>query len=289
MSETREDISVVCTLYKRPESLVKQLESIYNQTLKVKDILLFQDAIEGDYKIEISDELKKNFTKIKFASENMGVWERFRFAAMEVETEYVCLLDDDTIPGENWFKNCVIQMKIKEGIFGTNGIVMTDNLSYPKGGYFPVGWKGPVRECTEVDFVGHAWFLKTEWLKWMFEGTEELQELKYVAEDMCLSVMAKQHGVRTFVPPHPSDDTTLWGSSPIFGDRFGNAIEALSFNMNNLDRMQKAVLILNRRGWQPLCLCEPEKVTKAKRNRKREDRMTFYIKVIGAVKRRIRI
>lgn len=278
------DVTAVCTLYKRPECLVKQIEALESQSLRPKEIFLFQDGIAEYYKVEMLDALKNKFSNIKIAECNMGVWERFRLA-MEATTPYVCVFDDDTIPGECWLENCHFHMQQQEGIFGTNGIVMTDKQQYPLGGYFPVGWKGPVAECTEVDFVGHSWFMPSECLQYMFEGTEKFQKFKYAAEDMCLSVKAKEKGIRTFVPPHPNSDKSLWGSTPIFGDRFGNAVEALSFNMNNLERMQKAIEMFEETGWCPMCVDELQKVRVASQSVSKEKKRNFYQRSMNFIKR----
>lgn len=285
-NKTSFDVTVVCNLYKRPECLVKQLKALEQQSLKPKEIFLFQDGISDSYKVELLDTIKQKFAQIKIADCNMGVWERFKLA-LEATTPYVCIFDDDTIPGNRWLENCHFCMQQQEGIYGTNGIVMTDDKQYPLGGYFPVGWKGPVSECTEVDFVGHSWFLKKECLKYMFENTEKFQALKYMAEDMCLSVKAKEKGIKTFVPPHPISDKTLWGSSPIFGDRFGNSIEALSFNTDNLKLMKKAMRMLVKNGWKPICIENPNNVKTANKRVKAE-RFRFYeYKAKSLVKRTI--
>jgi len=45
------EVSVVLTLFKRPENLLKQLKALNNQSLKPVEILLFQDDIPENYKI----------------------------------------------------------------------------------------------------------------------------------------------------------------------------------------------------------------------------------------------
>lgn len=279
------DVTTICTLYKRPESLIKQIEALEKQTLRPKEIFLFQDGVADYYKIQILDTLKNRFANIKIAEKNMGVWERFRFAK-EAKSPYVCIFDDDTIPGDAWLENCHFQMMQQEGIYGTNGIVMTNKTTYPLGGHFSVGWKGPVSKCTEVDFVGHSWFMEKRCLDYMLDGTQKMQEFKYVAEDMCLSVKAKEHGIRTFVPPHPSNDKSLWGSTPLFGNMFGRSAEALSFNIDNLTNMQKAIKILETEGWRPLCLDESYKVKKASIYIKQEKIWDFYNRGKRYIKRK---
>ena len=284
------DITCVCNLYKRPESLIRQLDAIENQSLKPKSIILYQDGISAaKYEVKLNNNMLQHFEEYRRADSNTGVWSRFKFAMEVAKTKYVWVFDDDTIPGERWLENCMTQMleHEDEGIYGTNGIMMTDDHTYPSGGYFPVGWKNPVKVCTQVDFVGHSWFFKKKYLEYMFDGTEKLQELKYVAEDMCLSIKAKEHGVKTYVPPHPVDDTNLWGSIPIFGNIFGNAVEALSFSQDNLDLMQKAVAIYKYSGWKPVCVDEPEIVITARKVIKAEKCRWVILKIRGYVRRKL--
>ena len=158
------DISVVLTAYKKPQNLRMQLEAIKNQSIKPKEILLFQDGIAQEYKIKFDDELLKEFDTIKICDKNYGVWERFNFAKKNAKSEYICIFDDDTIPGSRWLENCLTQMCIQEGLYGTIGIVLLNAENYPfknNYDYFRVGWDGNLDRTAKVDFVGHSWFLKT--------------------------------------------------------------------------------------------------------------------------------
>nr|MDE7431992.1 glycosyltransferase family 2 protein [Lachnospiraceae bacterium] len=246
---TNFDVSVVLTAYKKPEALKKQLDAVMNQTLKPKEIFLFQDGIEKEYTINFTPELLKQFDDVKISSVNMGVWERFRYA-QSVNSELVCIFDDDTIPGQKWLENCHFHMMKEEGVYGTVGIVLDKHSTYPDGGYFKVGWRGPCSELGRVDFVGHSWFMKKKYLDYMFDHTEKYQTFKYVAEDMCLSFMCEKKGIHTFVPPHPYWDMELWGSKPEFGMKFGEANTAVSINRKNWKDMYLALETFKQAGWK---------------------------------------
>ena len=73
-----------------------------------------------------------------------------------------------------------------------------------------VGWPSENQEVEEVDLVGHAWFLKREHLNYLW------REVPYTlenCEDMQLSYMAQKYGnLKTYCPPHPSENKTLWSS-----------------------------------------------------------------------------
>lgn len=243
------DVSVVLTTYKKPDALSLQLEAINKQTLKPKEILLFQDGINGSYSINFKQELLEKFDNIKIAPENMGVWERFRYAKENAHSEYICMFDDDTIPGIRWLENCHSHMMEQEGVYGTVGIVLQKPEKYPYDGFFRVGWHRPYHKPARADFVGHSWFFKKEWLDYMFDGTEEFQKFKYAAEDMCLSFKCKQHGIETFVPPHPISDLEQWGSKPKYGMKFGNASTAISQNYDNCINMRNALAKYMEMGW----------------------------------------
>lgn len=245
------DVSVVLTLYKRPENLKKQLCSIENQTLKPKEILLFQDGVDDGPKIELSKDLESRFNLIEKSEKNCGVWERFRFA-LRAKSEYVCLFDDDTIPGDRWIENCYDQALKQEGLYGTIGIIMEEPDGYPNRGFFRAGWSDPLEEPVEVDFVGHSWFFKRDWIKYLFTNTDEFQKLKIAAEDMSFSVRLKEQGIKTFVPPHPFEDTSLWGSLPEFAMKLGQSDCALSIVPANHKTMNFAVNKHLQMGWQPL-------------------------------------
>lgn len=100
------DVDVVLSAYKRPEVLAQQLEAIRNQTLQPKRILLYQDAVASGPKVTLSEEILSQFDAYHIAEENGGVWKRFEYAAEAANSTYVCIFDDDTIPGRRWFENC---------------------------------------------------------------------------------------------------------------------------------------------------------------------------------------
>jgi hypothetical protein len=245
------DISVVCTLFKKPESLIQQVKAIKNQTIKPREILLFQDGIPENYRLELKSPLKECFDEMKVSNENVGVWARFNYAR-SAKGRYICLFDDDTIPGSRWLENCYMHMLEQEGIYGTIGIVITEKGKYPFGGHYRVGWGNPYSKTAEVDFVGHSWFFKREWLDYMFDGTEKLQNFKYVAEDMCLSVQCAKHDIKTFVPPHPYRKPDFWGSNPESADHFGKAAGSISLNINNYILMNEAIKAFEKEKWNPL-------------------------------------
>ncbi|NBI72852.1 glycosyltransferase family 2 protein [Clostridiaceae bacterium] len=261
------DITVVLTAYKRVDSLRKQLEAIEKQSLKPAEIWLFQDRVVKDYTITIDNGLLERFDHVQIERQNAGVWGRFQFAR-SARTAYVCIFDDDTIPGSRWLENCLTHMQKQRGIYGTIGIVSTSAETYVNNGHVRVGWARPNEVAREVDFVGHSWFLETQWLEYMFDGTKRYQAFKYAAEDMTLSYACQKHGIHTYVPPHPSRDKEWWGSYPDTALQLGVSAEALSLSGNE-ERMERAFTALIGDGWSILLKRNPAYVAECRRDENR--------------------
>jgi hypothetical protein len=205
------EITVVLNGYLRPEFLTTQLDAINNQTIKPKEIMLWQNSIDG-----FDDTITNQLTTVK-SNKNLGVWARFTYA-LNAKTEYICVFDDDTIPGKKWFENCLNTMKTHEGLLGTIGLIYDSPHNYLQ--HIRVGWDVPNEETTMVDIVGHCWFFKREWLSSFWRELRP-DGFDFVGEDMHFSYSIQKYlGLNTYVPPHPKKDTEMWGS--ILGWHFGN-------------------------------------------------------------------
>lgn len=218
------EITVILNGYKRPQFLKEQVDAIMCQTVPVKEIMLWQNNAEGFDK-SLTDKL----TTV-VSNKNLGVWARFAFA-LNAKTEYICIFDDDTIPGDMWLENCLNTMKTHEGLLGTVGLIYDSKNSYRPNTRF--GWadiNNP--EVIRVDIVGHAWFFKREWLSTYWRELPPIG-LTTVGEDMHFSyTLQKYLNINTYVPPHPEDNKRLWGS--LKGWEMGTEQNALSFNNDNL-------------------------------------------------------
>jgi GT2 family glycosyltransferase len=217
-------ITAILNGYRRPENLNLQISALEQQTVPPAEIMVWHNHPGGDIAM---NHTVSTCTKSAYNNFNYGVWARFAFA-LNARTEYICLFDDDTIPGRRWFENCMDQMRKREALFGTAGVLYVDPpppLS-PEVSYynkmFKLGWyaSGNLDSAADVDFVGHAWFFKREWLSAFWR---ELPDPKYnlCGEDMHFSFMLQKYlGIPTVVPPHPSDQPDLWGS--VRGHELGN-------------------------------------------------------------------
>ena len=201
-------ITAVLTLYKRPHTLVEQLSAIQNQSVPPENVIIWVNHVEGVTIPEIPVELNKNVIIIQ-SSKNFGVWARFTVGLL-VNSKYVCVFDDDTIPGCDWFKNCIETMKTHRGLLGTIGLRFLRGNNYhaePR-----IGWDGPNNTPQQVDIVGHAWFFEKCWLSYLWEYIPDYNEMLVSGEDVGFSYCLQKHGINTYVPPHPIENTNLWGS-----------------------------------------------------------------------------
>ena len=210
-------ITVVLNAYKR-SNLKEQVEAIKNQTVEVDEIFYWQNTAPG---IEYDED---TYTGLNAAlsNYNYGVWARFAFA-LNARTDYVCVLDDDTIPGNRWLENCLDTYETHPGLLGGIGLRF-DNPDYEltktkDGKYARFGWDvnpvcaGNNTEPVEVDIVGHSWFFSRDLLSVFWRELPGKQWTMLCGEDIHFSHMIQKYtDLKTYVPPHPPNDKSMWSS-----------------------------------------------------------------------------
>jgi hypothetical protein len=243
------DVSVVLTLYQRPETLIEQINAVENQTIKPKEILLFHDVSDPPIDFKFDEKLRSRIANYIRVDKNVGVWGRFA-GGLLATSKYICFFDDDTIPGKRWLENCHTQILKRKGLYGAIGIDSWNLKNYPYKSYRRWGWDGICDSTKEVDFVGHSWFLEKDWLGTMWINSSEFYAFKYVAEDVFLSYSIKKWlRIKTYVPPHPKNDLDLYGSIPDKALKYGqDANIAISFVPQQADNMNKALRLLVSKG-----------------------------------------
>lgn len=235
-------ISVVLNAYKRVEILERQIQAILGQSNKPEHIYIWHNKA-----CELPDLSKYDLTIVE-CSENLGVWARFAFA-LNLKTDYICLFDDDTIPGSDWFKNCLESKAIEEGLFGTRGLRFLSKKRYHPFESF--GWDSPNEEIIEVDIVGHAWFFKREYLGMFWEQLPSITASPIAGEDIHFSAALQRHGIKTFVPPHKSSNTNQWGSTKEAALKYGTNDAAISSDSMALSRFDEAYRYYVSNGFVP--------------------------------------
>jgi len=252
MNNSQPKIAVVLNAFKRTNFLELQLDAIESQTIKPVDIFVWQN--DGG---TIDDKLMSRFTIAK-CSDNLGVWARFAYA-LNIDADYICVFDDDTIPGNRWFENCIKTIKLHDGLLGTRGLrYMSPKRYHPFEHY---GWGNPNEEAIQVDIVGHAWFFKREYLAHFWSEMPPQSASKVAGEDIHFSYMLQKHGLGTYVPPHPKNDKSLWGSLPEYGEKIGTDNNAISSSQSALSRFDIALQYYTSRGFK-LCLSAKDRLKK---------------------------
>jgi len=237
-----EGITVILTVYKRGEYLPAQIKALRAQSVPPKEIWVWSN--EAGMPLEDVSEL---VDRVVVSNTNWKFWGRFALANM-VRTPYIALFDDDILPQPNWFKNCLATYQQGvEGILGGSGVVL------PKeGGYsskHKIGWNGFHENIAKpVDLVGHAWFFPKELLKYVWYEQPYSWEN---GEDIHFSCMTLKHaGLKTWVPPHPSDDQSVWSCRPDFGKRVGRTSAATHKGAGHHEIRSAMVDTYRANGWK---------------------------------------
>ncbi|NOX24543.1 MAG: glycosyltransferase family 2 protein [Deltaproteobacteria bacterium] len=204
-------ISVILTAWRRPQYLEEQVKCVLNQTIRPQEVILWYNAPPKrlgifQRKHLISFKHDKYVKKI-VCDYNFGIIPRFTLASC-LESEYVCIFDDDTMPGERWFENCLNHVDKEQVLCGTIGLRYLSKTKLqtesPR-----MGWEGKNDNLEFVDLVGHSWFFRREWARYFWDE----DPISYTfGEDIHFCAMLQRHGIRSACPPHPRSDKSLWGS-----------------------------------------------------------------------------
>jgi len=239
-------ISVILNVYKRPYTLEAQINAIKNQTIQInsENIHVWYNTPDDDTNQPnpIDDKIKTYR-----ANHNTKFFGRFTIPLL-CKTKYIAMFDDDVIPGNKWLENCLTSIKNQDGIIGGSGVITNGKTYVPNN---KVGWNGfHSNTNTIVDLVGHAWFFKQEYGKFMW--LEEPPSWEN-GEDMFFSYIAQKNGIITYVPPHPENDIEMWSNNPNKDNNWGVDKNAHSLIVNNhLNLRNNIVKKLIENGWKTI-------------------------------------
>jgi hypothetical protein len=229
-------ISVILNVYKRPYTINTQIEAILNQSVGIKesDIHIWVNTPEVDVEVV---QLKYKDVKIYSCNYNTKFWGRFTLPLL-CQTEYIAMFDDDVVCGKDWLKNCVENIEREDGILGGSGIIVHGKAYRPNT---VVGWNGVKSASpTEVDLVGHAWFFKQETARVMWMEKPPSWDN---GEDMFFSYAAQKYlGLKTYVPPHPSNDEESWSNIPGRDNQWGYDRNAHSLTQSNHIGLRNSII-----------------------------------------------
>lgn len=231
------EITCILTYYKRPHCFYEQLDAIQKQTIPPTKIIVWVNGVDF-YPSDIEGVTVVN------ASENFGVWARFTVALM-AKTDYVCVFDDDTIPGLKWFENCIETIEKVNGLLGTIGVIFKNSMdTYQIDTRW--GWDNPNEDVKKVDIVGHSWFFRRQWLQYLWKYYEP-DNMFIVGEDIAFSCALQKEGIGTFVPPHPPNNIDMFGSKPDKAWLYGTEDVAISHQHSTSEKFNRAFEIFRKK------------------------------------------
>ena len=205
---------VLITVYKR-SYLEEQLKALENQTLKPDYLVVYQN--ENHINVEPLKE-KYNFIHVK-SDYNTKFFGRFSYC-LNFPVDICVVMDDDIIPAKYCLENYVNQCVKLNGIIGGNGRpidLSPENMERFNVNYNETG----LRICKKVDFVGHLWCFKKDWLYYMFSIKPYTFD---TAEDMHLCFSSKIKGnIDSYVAEHKNMDEICDTMNGILsGDEFAS-------------------------------------------------------------------
>lgn len=239
-------VTVILNGYRRPEYLKEQYEAIVNSSVVPENIIYCQNSTPGVH-YNHNQVMPHNIVRV-LNNTNLGVWFRFS-VALNARTKYVCIFDDDTIPGKNWLKNCIETYENFPGLLGTIGVIFPDNGVYHNVNR--IGWDNPNQNTEQVDIVGHSWFFSRDMLSVFWRDLPPMNTPLTAGEDIHFSHMIQKYTpYGTYVPPHPKEDITMWGS--LRGWEYGGDRKATAGVPENFSYMGKYLQYAKMNGFKTL-------------------------------------
>lgn len=209
-------VTVLLSLHKRQKEFENQINCLLNQTKKVDSIMVWCSNYENLTLIrEIED---KYSIQIKYGITNIpGVWGRFSFA-LNADTDFIYIMDDDIFPGPRYIEECVHKFYEYGGcVISPSGLKFQGTPSSLVG-YDRYGWNSyPETEISdhEVDYGQHGWFFHKQFLPYFWKELPEDSYSKFAGEDMHLSHMVTKYtDHKTIVMKHNKDDLDSFANDP---------------------------------------------------------------------------
>lgn len=250
-------IGVIVTSFKRPHTIVRQLSSMAMQSVEPSSVTVFHNfSSDGRFlagfreKLETYGGQSKVQIESVFNSFNTGVWARFAWPLYALDTRFVMILDDDTVPGNRWIENCLSCFDRHPGVYGANGVIFKQGDRSRREYHGCANLNGDA--CKQVDIVGHAWFFERKLLR-AFCGFDRARsaEGNTCGEDYHLAFAAQKFGLNCYVPPHPVEAgrEEFWGSLHV---KLGTDDVALYRQPGEEEKKLSCHNEYIARGWKPL-------------------------------------
>ena len=196
---------------------------------------------------------------------------RFALAALAT-TPFVCVVDDDKIPGARWLDAAVRASARHDAIVGSNGRLWRGPTLYHVAVEARL-LEGDEAELVEVDFLGNCWTFRPAWAGHLFAPRAECAararagsggqtfgaRLDRGGEDIAFGAGAQLGArVRSLVGPAAGDDASLrCDSEPTLG--LEHAASARDPDGWREERLALSRWYVDECGWRPLVRRDPER------------------------------
>lgn len=217
------DVTVILTCFERPAFLRRQLQALQGQSVRPRVMMAWVNS--GEVRHDEQALNGSGLTVIR-ANANLGPWMRFTVAA-EATTKYVCILDDDTLPGPRWIEECLDRLEAAEaaqdaeddedlGTFCIAAVGQVFRTDHPLDSYL-VGPQSPRDTELEVDVGRQGWFFRRD-LAQIFVNRPHI--MAPVGWDLHFAAVLQEEGVLTICLPYDPGNKEAWGSmEPASPDR----------------------------------------------------------------------
>ncbi|KAJ3252186.1 hypothetical protein HK103_001797 [Boothiomyces macroporosus] len=220
-------IIAIISTYKRPKTIIRIVEACLNQSVPPKEvwITVFSSPYEGEYRKIIDEYKSKNLTDVPIhlitGGPQFTYFARFQVALL-APTKYVALLDDDVIPeGIHAFRNMLHTFNLQSneyyGMYGCKGhVINTEQLEKEQSEYYYNYFTHEPNTIEMADVVGGLWFMKREWVKYMF--IEDPITIATAEDFQITAMLLKYANIPTFIFPVDKEDKTSYLHSADFED-----------------------------------------------------------------------
>ena len=242
-------VTTVLNVYKRPEYLSSQYQAIKNQSID-SSVWIDYTVPEGEqmYDLRSVAPTAKVTTRV---NQNLYHFGRF-FYALNSNTEYVFICDDDILPGQDYLKHCIETINTIGNCVVT-GYGLRFDRSIPE--YKAVekyGWHniatGGLDIPVQVDMGGHSWFMKRETLNFILR---EMPLSFKNGEDLHFSYMLNKYSkIPLIVPPHKLDEPKTWSCDYEKGMMMGNDDNATFRRPDHTSLRTEAVQYYLNNDWK---------------------------------------
>ena len=236
-------VTAVLNGFKRQKTLPAQIAALKNQTYKLSRIMYWNlksdnPEYQPDYEL-----LKREGIEYAETSHDYGVWGRFSFA-LNANTDFICIMDDDVIPGPGYIQNCMETYGKQPGVLGMMGsVIVEENRKWIQYGWRDINNVKPV----QVMYLYQSHFFPTKVLQafWYEIPQPELICNRRIGEDMHLTYVAQKYfKMNAYVVPHPKDNRNIWGN--IVGEKYGKDEHAV--HLSHFNEMVEFLKLLVKKG-----------------------------------------